>query len=203
MKTLGSYLTPVITITTLSGVIAFTEVAEAAGIATRWNFNFTGDITGGGFIEIEGDQQTETYEVINIQFTLDFGTGLGPQNVTLDNFGLIPTPLQFSPHDTSNELSHTNPFAQLFPNSGLSAINPGWNQGMSEGGNFTMSGSGDGVNTPNDPSGVGGIILFSTSSETLTGTWTAQAIPEPLTILGSLTALGFGALFKRSLKGKK
>ncbi|WP_048753971.1 PEP-CTERM sorting domain-containing protein, partial [Crocosphaera watsonii] len=45
--------------------------------------------------------------------------------------------------------------------------------------------------------------LFSTSSETLTGTWTAQAIPEPLTILGSLTALGFGTLFKRSLKGKK
>ncbi|CCQ64696.1 Glycerophosphoryl diester phosphodiesterase [Crocosphaera watsonii WH 0402] len=58
------------------------------------------------------------------------------------------------------------------------------------------------MNTPHDPSGVGGIILFSTSSETLTGTWTAQAIPEPLTILGSLTALGFGTLFKRSLKGK-
>ena len=29
------------------------------------------------------------------------------------------------------------------------------------------------------------------------GTWTAAIVPEPITILGTATALGFGAMFKR------
>ncbi len=71
---------------------------------------------------------------------------------------------------------------------------------------FTISGSGEGIGTPDDPQGVGGTIIFTSfeaSPVTRTGTWTAQPVPEPLTILGSLTALGFGTLFKHSLKGKK
>ncbi len=207
MKTLCSYITPVITVTTLSGVITFTEVAQAAHITTQWNFNFTGEITGNGFLEIEEHQEgeeTQTYEITDLQFTLDFGIGLDSQNVTLANFPDTTKPLYFSPDDTSNELWHTNFFAQFLPL--LAPINPEWIQGSLEGvGNFTMSGSGQGVNTPDDPQGVGGIILFSSdesSPQTRTGTWTAQPVPEPLTILGSLTALSFGTFFKRSLKGK-
>ncbi len=38
---------------------------------------------------------------------------------------------------------------------------------------------------------------------TVQGTWTAQAIPEPLTILGTATALGFGTLFKKKKLSSK
>lgn len=44
-------------------------------------------------------------------------------------------------------------------------------------------------------------IVASNSFEN--GTWTAEAVPEPLTILGSAMALGFGVSFKKTLAKKK
>lgn len=209
MKSLISYITPLITVTAVGGLISLTEVAEAAHIATRWNFEFTGQIVGHGFIEIDEHQENEitsVYEVIDLQFTLDFDIGSGSQNVTLANFSNFTKPLIFSPDDSSNELLHTSFFARFIPE--LDPLQPEWILGTVDGvGNFTISGSGEGANIPDDPQGVvGGVIIFTSnesSPQTRTGTWTAQPIPEPLTILGSLTALSFGTFFKSSLKVKK
>ncbi len=116
MNSFSSYITPVITLTTISGGIAFTDVAQAFHITTVWNFEFTGQVVGNGFIEIDEHQENEitsVYEVIDLQFTLDFGVGSGSQNITLANFSDFTKPLIFSPDDSSNELLHTSFFAQF------------------------------------------------------------------------------------------
>lgn len=40
-------------------------------------------------------------------------------------------------------------------------------------------------------------FIFSEPPIEGSGTWTATLVPEPLTLLGTLTAVGFGAFFKR------
>ena len=54
-----------------------------------------------------------------------------------------------------------------------------------------------------DQVSFGGSSLLSANA-TVTYTYTAAAVPEPLTILGAATAVGFGAAFKRrALKNNK
>ena len=207
MKSFVSYITPAMAITAVSGFLSLTEVevAQAAQMTTRWNFDFTGEITGDGFIEVEEEQNGETTgtsEVTDLQFTLDFGTGFGSNSVTLANFPDFTKPLFFSPDNSSNELLHTNFFAQFIP--GADPIQPEWVQGTINGvGGFTMSGSGDGVNTPDDPQGVGGIIIFTSnesSPQRLTGTWTAQTSSDrresqdPTTVPESSSLISLGLL---------
>ena len=58
--------------------------------------------------------------------------------------------------------------------------------------------------TSNLTSGGGSWFTFDSNSNYLSsGSFIATAVPEPLTVLGSLTAMGFGIAFKRKSRGQK
>ncbi len=201
MKFLWSNITPIFAIVATTTTFLSSQPAQAFN--SLWEFNFSGEITGDGLIKIDKNQYdnvTQSYEVTEVNLTLDLGTEVDPQIITLANFPSYTQPLLFSPNSSSTELLHTSFFAQI---GGLEPIQPEWILGMiPDIGGLTLSGSGEGVGTPDDPQGIGGTIIFTsagTSPEIRSGTWTAQPIPEPLTILGAGMAIGFGTLFKKSL----
>ncbi len=85
-------LTP-FTLPVFSTVLGFSLLtnlpAHAASIASLWNFNFTGDITGSGSIELDVedfDSITVSFLVTKMDFTLNFGVGSDPQSISLINF---------------------------------------------------------------------------------------------------------------------
>lgn len=182
-------LTP-FTLPVFSTVLGFSLLtnlpAHAASIASFWNFNFTGDITGSGSIELDADDfdsTTGSFLVTNMDFTLNFGVGSDPQSISLINFPGTQ-PLRFNPNDNNNELYSTF----------LGSLLTEWRLGtVPNVGNFNLSGS-PGIGLPPDPDGVGGVIDFTPFDSTVatTGTWTAQSstVREPSTLFG----LGLAAL---------
>ena len=168
----------------------------AIAIESLWNFEFMGEITGTGTVQLDLEDQdvgTGSFLVTDLDFSLDFGVGGDPQSISLGNF--LTQPLRFNPNNPSNEL-----FSTL-----VGFLQPGWNlgivppDGLFPGGGLTMSGS-SGAGLPPDPSGIGGTISFTTTGgspdDIRTGTWTAptQSVPEPSGVLGLTLAIGIGTL---------
>jgi hypothetical protein len=175
--------------------------APAFSIAPQWNFEFRGDITGNGSITLnlqDQDSETGSYLVTEVDFSLNFGLG-NPQSISLANFPFTQ-PLRFDPADSTSELYSTL-VGSLVSEWRLGSIAA---EGEFPGGGLNLSGS-PGIGLPPAPPGVGGVIAFTPtgSSQTQTGTWTAHPVPEPLTLLGTATAAGFGAFFKGQINRKK
>lgn len=188
---------------TVVGLTALSSLpAQAADIAPIWIFDFTGDITGSGNIELDVNDfndATESYLVTGVDFSLNFGVDSDPQSISLANFP-VTQPLRFNPNDSENELYSTLG-GSLFSE---------WRVGtIPNVGGFNMSGS-PGIGLPEDPDGVGGVIDFTPvgSTESQIGTWTAQPIPQPvsepskpLSIFTVALAVGFSTIYKRTIKG--
>ena len=105
-------------------------------------------------------------------------------SATFTDLAATPTTTSFALSDLSGWLFETDASANIFDV------------------NFFMEGS-----TNADGYGIEGVEvlfleLYGNGQTTLYDT-TVAAVPEPLTILGTATAIGFGAFFKRKLKGKQ
>ncbi|MDJ0660361.1 MAG: PEP-CTERM sorting domain-containing protein [Crocosphaera sp.] len=198
MKILSTPLTIPIFSTVASLTLLTSLSAQAASIAPIWKFNFTDDITGSGTINLDVndfDSNTESYLVTALDFTLNFGVDSDPQSISLANFP-VTQPLRFNPNDRENELYSTL----------AGSLVPEWRIGtIPNVGGFNLSGS-PGIGLPDDPDGVGGVIVFRpvNTTEEITGTWTATPVsepfPEPLTLLGAGVAMGLGTFFKHKIK---
>ena len=146
----------------------------------------------------------------NFQVNIDFGALKGNTyngNFTYNNATLIGVSTETTPLSTFNLLFNGNSYTQSDdPTSVASFLNG------------TFLGIDYAVTPPPSPTFVSGTINASDASffyDLGTGTSGSQgtgvityspisaAVPEPLTILGSLTALGLGNSFKRRLVSKK
>ncbi|MGK7958302.1 MAG: PEP-CTERM sorting domain-containing protein [Crocosphaera sp.] len=118
----------------------------------------------------------------------ELSTFLAGYSSTLGEVSLELTSDQFT--DLAPETLATTFFNELVDDADLIGIN------------LSLDGSTISANYDTGVLGTG--VQFGTTSGSGTvGASVTLAVPEPLTILGSATALGFGALFKRKLKGSK
>ncbi|MGK7881482.1 MAG: PEP-CTERM sorting domain-containing protein [Crocosphaera sp.] len=170
-----------VAISSTSALISAT--ALASDFNPKWDFNFTGNISGLGTIELDlTDEINGAFLVDFLDFTLDFGDGNGDQSLSLNSFSLSQ-PLRFNPIGDPIELT--------------SLSGNGWNFGVVPLGGFVnLAGSPNPVLPQSSPSGA---ISFAGNTVT-NGFWTATptSVPEPSSLLGLVSVLGLGLIFKFS-----
>ncbi|WP_017328063.1 PEP-CTERM sorting domain-containing protein [Synechococcus sp. PCC 7336] len=178
-----------------SGVVFALAVVDISPTraASLWSFDFQGDFGGGGTIELDLGQSNSNgngFLVTALDFELDFGGGI-LQAIVLEDFTeLFGFPVQdifFDP---------TNPAAEL-TNESVGLVAPGWSGFTALGASISL----DGNSGPAAPT-LGGTIVFGDLTGSSSSTWTAAKIPEPLTILGSLLAVGMGCGLKKRRSAK-
>ena len=139
-------------------LISFNTTALAADFAPKWDFNFTGNISGFGTIELDlNDEVNGAFLDDSLDFTLDVNDGNGEQSLFLNSFSLSG-PLRFNPIGEPIELT--------------SLTGNGWNFGVVPGGFVNLAGSPN----PLQESSPSGAIAFVGNTVTSCGSWTAIAI---------------------------